>query len=131
MKLLALGAAIFVSLVFSKYEIVYLPDMHIDSVSAVRCDVIASDPELFSGEFDRILCEASRDIPYDSVDCFMRSFILRLIDRDARETEEENTGEIIHEKPNKGFRINCGPDHPGGDCSGRVKYSLGKTAQAA
>lgn len=96
MKLLSLGVAILVSALFSKYEIVYLPDMHMDSMSAVHCELIASDPEMFGNEFDRFVCEASQDIPYDSLHCFMRSIMLRVIDGDERETEKnENKGDHV------------------------------------
>ncbi len=96
MKLLALGVAILVSVLFSKYEVVYLPDAHMDSASAVSCDLVASDPELFSDEFDRFLCEASQDIPYDSLHCFMSSIMLRIIDRDELAPDtNENKGDHI------------------------------------
>ena len=96
MKLLALGAAILVCVAFSKYEVVYLPDTHIDSVFVVNCDFNASDPEMFSNEFDRLLCEASRDIPYDSLGCFMSSIMLRTINRDELETDnKQNKGDHL------------------------------------
>lgn len=96
MKLLALGVAIFVSALFSKYEVVYVPDAHMDLASAVSCDLITSDPEMFSDEFDRFLCEASQDIPYDSVHCFMNSIMLRIIDGEKPATEiNEKRGDTI------------------------------------
>ena len=131
MKLLALGLAVLVSALFSKYEVVYLPDTHIDSVSAVRCDLIASDPEVFSNEFDRFLCEASQDIPYDSVRCFMSAVMLRMIDGSEPETDNNQTrGDQILNKRTGVLNSIAGLSLVAALAVGAAKYRNGQAGQA-
>ena len=105
MKELALGAAMLASVVFSKVEVDFAPDSHNGLTSPGACDFTASDPELFSEEFDRLLCETARAIPYDSLGCFFDSFVLRLNGRTEAEEVFMERQQTTDEPQGEGFQI--------------------------
>lgn len=105
MKELALGAAMLASVAFSKYEIAISPDMHMDAMSVGHCDFIASDQRMAGSGFDRLLCEVSQDVPYDSLSCFFGSFMVQKMGRDAHEHDETEIEEIIEEIEDDGIRF--------------------------
>ncbi len=129
MKELALGAAMLASVVFSKTEVVFAPDRHIDLAAAGACDFAASDPEFFSEEFDRLLCEAAQAIPYDSLNCFFGSFMLRMIDHGEPEKIITEKRETIDEQQETSLLDDCGAEPCSSDEPWRFTYGVSETGQ--
>ena len=102
MKELVLGATMLVGVAYSKYEIAYAPDIHFEIMSAQNCDDVFADPEQYSGEFERVLCEAKQSIPFDSVHCLMNAIALRAKNSSQVKTvvplQVETSAEPISEK---------------------------------
>ena len=111
MKELVLGATMLVGVAYSKYEIAYAPDIHMNIKSAHSCTELFADPELLSGEFERVLCEAAKAIPYDSVNCLLNAVGLRARNRIKIDAEKPPHDEPPVEAPDKqSYVFYCGDE---------------------
>lgn len=61
------------------------PDAHIGALQ--DCTLIVAESEFNTAQFNRIVCELARTIPYDSVECFLSAWH---IGRAEEEAEEED-----------------------------------------